>query len=136
MANRNDRKRNAKRDRAASAAVLEPILYEDPTVGNDDQLEFPVDLLCGCKISQRIRYDNGVVVFFAIIWSKRDSFGGWQEMYSCDSGHGYFHEHVTGHRKQNDRRDVRALYSQVDVQECFDPAYDKVQDRHDKECSG
>lgn len=115
---------------------MEPEFFEDPTVGDQDQYEFPVDLVCGCKISQRLRYKDGALVFFAIIWSRRDTFGNWEEQYSCDSGHGYFHEHIWGHRKPDDRRDIAPLYSQVYVQECFDQAYDRVQDRHDNQCTG
>lgn len=133
---RSDRRRNARRDRAVAAKVPDLLLFEDPTEGTQNEAEYPVELPCSCRISQRLRYQNGALVFFAIIWSRRDTFGNWREQYSCDSGHGYFHEHLWGHQRKNDRRNVRPLYSQVDVQECFDPAYDKVQDQHDKNCSG
>lgn len=52
------------------------------------------------------------------------------EQYSVCTLHGYLHEHTTGHQRPNDRRDIRPLHSQVDVQESFDGAYDMVFDRY------
>lgn len=36
------------------------------------------------------------------------------------------HEHISGHKRKNDRRDIRPLYTQVDVQESLDDAADPL----------
>lgn len=134
MARRGDRERAAKRVRAEMSKVPEVELYEAPA--GAVEVRYNVGLMCGCQVSQRLLNVHHSLVFFAIVWSQRTTFGGWVERYSVDSGHGYYHEHVSGHQEPDDRRDLRPLYSQVDVQECFDPGYDRVQDRHDRDCRG
>ncbi|MEW1707007.1 hypothetical protein AB0230_07170 [Microbacterium sp. NPDC089190] len=134
MARRSDRRQQAKRDRAALSATPEPTLYEHPLDAEEER--YPVALMCKCRISQRLLTVDHALVYFAIVWSRRNSFGTWTERYSVDTGHGYFHEHTAGHQRPNDRRDIRPLYSQVDVQECFDNGYDRVQSRHDHMCEG
>lgn len=134
MADRQDRARNAKRDRGRRGELPIEDLYAAPSEVTED--EYPVALMCGCRIVQRLQFARGTLVFFAIMWIKRDGFGKWEEQHSVDTGHGYFHEHTHGHRRANDRRNVKPLYSQLDVQECFDDGYDLVQNRHDRECRG
>ncbi|MDN3309542.1 hypothetical protein QWJ90_01220 [Microbacterium oryzae] len=136
MARKGDRHKNAKK--ASKLLATQPIeaLYEAPSGFDVEEITIPVDLICGCRIVQRDCYQNHLLVQFAIMWITRDALGRWVEQYSCDSQHGYFHEHLTGHRKNDDRRNISALRSQVDVQECFDRAYDLVHDRHDNYCRG
>lgn len=137
MARKGDRAKNAKRERARLAKTPPRVdLYEDSSDIEADEQEMVVDLWpCGCRIVQRLRFDERkTLTFFAIMWIDRGSLGTWIEQYSCDTGHGYYHEHVSGHRMPGDRRNIRPLYAQVDVQECFDLGYDRVQDRHDRDC--
>lgn len=93
-------------------------------------------LMCGCHIVQRQVTHRGVLVHFAILWIHLGPSGNWEEQYSVDTGHGHFHEHVFVHRRSGDRKNLRPLYSQVDVQEGFDQGCDLVQDRHDSSCRG
>ncbi|MDT3331389.1 hypothetical protein Q9S78_11990 [Microbacterium sp. KSW-18] len=117
-----------------AAAAADVQLYEAPA--DVTEQKFDVAMPCGCHIIQRQLLAQHKMVFFAIVWAQKVALGNLREQYSVDTGHGWFHEHVTGHQKSNDRRDLRALYSQVDVQESFDPGYDRVQDRHDQGCRG
>lgn len=136
VARKGDRHHNAKRAKARAAVQIvdDPDLYEAPAVHPLDVHEQPLQLPCGCRIIQRLQFERKSLVYFAIVWVARSPLGGWQEQYSCDTGHGYFHEHPSGHRTPRDRKDLRPLYTHVDVQECYDEAYDLVQDRHDKDC--
>lgn len=136
MARKQERMQNAKRARAVGRSQREAELYETPSGENHREETYPTDLICGCRIAQRLIYADFALIYFAIVWVKRVDLDEWQEQYSCDTGHGYFHEHVTGHRKPHDSRNLRPLYSQVDVQECFDRGYDLVHDRHDQNCGG
>ncbi|MDR6867706.1 hypothetical protein J2Y69_002310 [Microbacterium resistens] len=70
------------------------------------------------------------LVRFFMAWQCRTRDGDWAERYSVCTLHGYLHEHTTGHSQPNDRRDVTPLYSQADVQECHDRAYDLVHTRY------
>lgn len=55
------------------------------------------------------------------------------EVYSIDSKHGVLHEHISGHKRKDDRRDLGALYTQVDVQESLDdPAMRMVLEKYRK----
>lgn len=135
MARKQERMHNAKRARA-ERAKSEVSLYEVPDDLDLREETYPTDLVCGCRIVQRLVSADFALVYFAIVWAKKVDVDEWEEQYSCDTGHGHFHEHVTGHRKPNDARILRPLYSHVDVQECFDRGYDLVQDRHDQNCGG
>lgn len=134
MARRSDRRARAKRERSAYAVPPSTQLFEAPA--GAEESEYPVALMCGCRITQRFLHFNHTLVFFAVVWSERTAFGRFIERYSVDTGHGHYHEHTSGHQRPNDRRDLRPLLSQVDVQECFDDGYDRVQDRHDHFCRG
>jgi hypothetical protein len=136
VARKGDRQRAAKRAKADASAISVPplSLYEPPAAHPLDVHEQPLQLPCGCRIVQRLEFERGVLVRFAIVWATRSALGGWEEQYSCDTGHGYFHEHTHGHQIQKDRRNLRPLHTQVDVQECYDEGYDLVQDRHDRDC--
>lgn len=67
--------------------------------------------------------------WFAVIYYKMEGKVG-KELYSVDTNHGFFHEHVYGHRKRNDRRDIMPLHTQLDVQESYDRAFDMVYNKH------
>ena len=69
-------------------------------------------------------YRNKLVSFFIGLFEIRD--GTNIEIFSVDTHHGWLHKHIHGHRKSNDRRDIRQLLSQVDVQESHDEAYEMV----------
>lgn len=135
MARKQERMQNAKRVRALRAKS-EVHLYEVAADLEVREETYPTDLVCGCRIVQRLVSSHFALVYFAIVWVKKVDLEEWEEQYSCDTGHGHFHEHVTGHRKPNDARNLRPLYSHVDVQECFDRGYDLVHDRHDRNCGG
>ncbi|WP_147040598.1 hypothetical protein [Microbacterium aerolatum] len=135
MARKQERMHNAKRARA-ERAKSEVSLYEVPDDLDLREETYPTDLVCGCRIVQRLVSADFALVYFAIVWAKKVDVDEWEEQYSCDTGHGHFHEHVTGYRKPNDARILRPLYSHVDVQEFFDRGYDLVQDRHDQNCGG
>lgn len=129
---------NAKRARQQAARDANAReLYEAPTVGVRTDV-YPIDLECRCRIVQRLVVLEAEfkLVEFAIVWTRRASDGDWREVYSCDTKHGSYHEHVTGHQHPNDSRKLSPLYSQVDVQECHDQAYVQVMNNHDKKCGG
>ncbi|WP_417506201.1 hypothetical protein [Microbacterium sp.] len=136
MARKGDRHRTAKQAKAQAAVVLAaPVdLYLAPSPHPMDVHEQPLQLPCGCRIIQRLQFERKALAYFAIVWVAREPLGGWEEQYSCDTAHGYFHEHVHGHRRARDRNDLRPLYTHVDVQECYDEGYDLVQNRHDRDC--
>lgn len=134
MASRRDRREQAKRARRKASLVPEAELYRAPEDGTQENT-VQADLVCGCRIVTRTRYLYASPVYFAILWVRESSSGQWIEQYSCDSGHGHYHEHVHGHRGK-DRRDIMPLHTQVDVQECWDDAYDRVTRRHDQSCRG
>lgn len=71
------------------------------------------------RLKQRLVRCNGKLVEFALILTRFQGYR-WVEVYSIDSEHGMLHEHTSGHQRQDDRRDIRALYTQVDVQDSFD----------------
>ncbi|MFP5290190.1 MAG: hypothetical protein ACLGH5_04260 [Actinomycetes bacterium] len=127
MANRQDRRRNATRARKKVAVSLE--VYERPADGCEE-MRIPVPMPHPrFRITQRLVSYRHQLVEFAVILSEWDG-RGWEEVYSVDTCHGYLHEHIHGHRKPNDRRDIKPLFTQVDVQESLDFAYDKVRDHY------
>lgn len=130
MAGKQERVNNEKRQRAALRKA-DASRYVAP---EGEEQEWPADLGCGCRIVSRAVYAEYLLVQFAVIWVHRIDIDEWEEMYSVDTAHGSYHEHVTGHKKKPDARELRPLYTQVDVQECFDAAYDRVLDRHDRSC--
>lgn len=78
------------------------------------------------RLMQRLVRADGKLVEYAIVLTRHQG-GEWTEVYSVDTKHGVLHEHISGHRRANDRRDIRPLYTQVDVQESFDdPATELV----------
>lgn len=88
--------------------------------------QIPVELDPGNELLLVIHYDDRrKVVWFAILLNRVENARG-REIYSVDTGHGYFHEHTSGHQKPNDRKDLEPLYSQVSVQESYDVGYELV----------
>jgi hypothetical protein len=127
VANRNDRQRNDKRAKKSDEPTLD--LFVRPAEGCED-LVIPVDMPdARYRITQRLMSYRHQLVEFAVVLSKWNG-DGWDEIYSIDTCHGYLHEHIHGHRKPGDRRDIRPLVSQLDVQESLDPAYDQVRDHY------
>lgn len=125
MPNRNDRQRNDKR--ARKAAEVELTTYEKPNDPACIETRIPHDIDDpDYTISLRLVSLHGKLVEFSIVLSQ--TFGNESvEVYSVDSQHGYLHEHIHGHNKPKDRRDIKPLFSQVDVQESFDePALQMV----------
>lgn len=127
---------NEKRAKAAARGSGVPALYEPPTGVVSREDTYPTDLVCGCRIIQRLVYVDFLLVSFAIVWAVRVGEDTWEEEYSCDSGHGHFHQHIFGHKKPNDARNIMPLYSQADVEQCFDKGYDLVEAHHEKHCGG
>ncbi|QUW18907.1 hypothetical protein [Agrococcus sp. Marseille-Q4369] len=137
MAHSQSRRRDAKKHRARVADAPPESWYEMDPDEVFEEHEMPIAMPCNCcRIVQRNRYVQHSLAFFAIVWTRRDGFGRWIEQYSVDTGHGYFHEHVHGHQRPNDRRNIRPLRAQVDVQECFDEGYDQVHARQQRGCKG
>jgi hypothetical protein len=113
------------RGRRGRTREPQPEVYEHPCNENlCDESRLPVELDIGSRIDQRFHYQRMRPVFFALVFSVWDG-ERWVERYSVDTAHGYLHDHPTGHRT-DDRRDIQPLYSQIDVQECYDQAYDLV----------
>ena len=84
------------------------------------------------RLSQRLVTHESKLVEYALVLSRQQG-GDWVEVYSLDTKHGYLHEHISGHARKGDRRDVRPLYTQVDVQESLDdPASQMVQAKYRK----
>jgi len=133
MAGRGDRIRNGRRGR--EPALPEPDLFHRPEAILCEKTEVPVDLTKpGHRIVQSLWYFDFRLVYFAILWIELTP-NGWRERYSVDTGHGYFHEHTHGHAKA-DRKDIKPLYTYVDVQECFDEGYDLVHGKYVKQSGG
>jgi hypothetical protein len=82
------------------------------------------------RVKQRLVAHDTKLVEFAVVLCRLQE-GQWVEVYSIDSKHGMLHEHVSGHKRKDDRRDIHPLYTQVDVQESLDePAMRLVLDKY------
>lgn len=130
MAHSRERHKQEKRLRARRPTV-ELELYVHEKASCDCRVEeIPVEIEEGKQIYQALHYDEkSKLVWFAVLFNRlRDGRG--EELYSVDTSHGHFHEHTTGHKKRNDRRNIRPLYSQVNVQESFDTGYDMVLNKY------
>lgn len=75
-------------------------------------------------------YYRGRLVRFFMAWQSLERGEEWIERYSVCTKHGYLHEHRTGHQMPDDARNIDPLYSQADVQESHDKAYDMVLNRY------
>lgn len=110
-----------RRESKAQVAAVTSAFFEKPTSGcverrQDVELEDP-----DFRYSQRLVVHEDKLVEYALVLTRRQQ-DRWVEVYSVDTRHGVLHEHVSGHQRENDRRDVQPLYTQVDVQESFDTA--------------
>lgn len=84
------------------------------------------------RFSQRLVTHEGKLVEYALVLSRIQG-GQWVEVYSVDTRHGVLHEHISGHQRKGDRRDIQPLYTQVDVQESLDdPASQLVLEKYRK----
>lgn len=82
-------------------------------------------------ISQRLVYLGEKLVEFAIILTRTPEWAEPFEVYSIDTKHGSLHEHVNGHHEHGTAREIKPLYSQVDVQESLDdPAMKMILERY------
>lgn len=98
-------------------------LYEPKEI--DNEVRDKIILSDTDFIELRLSYfRNKLVSFFIGLFEIRD--GTNTEISSVDTHHGWLHKHIYGHRRSNDRRDIRQLLSQVDVQESHDEAYEMV----------
>lgn len=133
MPNRNDRIANDRRARrdARESELLES-LWEAPADNECDKDESIYDLpLRGHRLVVVLVSQHGRLVRFFIAWEAwSESNGRWEERYSICTRHGYVHEHLTGHRQPNDRRNIAPITAQVDVQESHDNAYEMVHNRY------
>lgn len=130
MAHSRHRAVNNRRSRNKTVEI-EPELFDHDRSSCDCRIEdMPLDIDDHRQIRQVLHFSNGnKLVWFAVLYYKIENDRG-SELYSVDTNHGHFHEHTHGHRKRNDRRNIRPLYTQVDVQESFDPGYDLVYEKH------
>ncbi|MFE7067404.1 hypothetical protein [Microbacterium sp. NPDC057658] len=116
--------------RAAKEALEKRELFEPPP---DDLCDIDVsEIYLGeeHQIIVKLGFHEGRLVLFFIAWMARDRDGEWSERYSVCTKHGHLHEHPTGHHRPNDRVDLQPLRSQVDVQESYDKAYERVHSRY------
>lgn len=125
-----EERRDAKQHLALqSVAIDAEQLYFSPDADDCDSVLSQAYLLDSLnRLHTALYYQDGKLVRFFFAWQCLDRAGDWVERYSVCTMHGYLHEHTTGHQKP-DRRDVKALYSQTDVQDCHDKAYDMVLER-------
>lgn len=129
MPSRNDRLRNAKRARAPELP-LDALYVAPPGL---DEHEYFIELDDpDFQVIQRFVYDEERrVVEFALILVKM-GYSRFREIYSIDTEHGYLHEHIYGHSRPDDRRDIKPLFSQGDVAGSFDDAYSRVLKHYDE----
>ncbi len=126
--NRIENDRKARRMAKGFSPELE--LYTPP---DDDACEIQEQelwLSAQNRIMLVMVLDNRRLVRFFVAWQTRDRDGDWTEKYSVCTKHGWLHEHTTGHHSPDDRKNRKPLYSQVDVQECYDEAYELVHGRY------
>jgi hypothetical protein len=82
------------------------------------------------RIVQRLVTHDEKLVEFAVVLIRLQK-GQWVEVYSVDTVHGTLHEHISGHNRENDSREIQPMYTQVDVQESLDePAMRLVQEMY------
>lgn len=114
----------------ASAEVNAEQLYHPPDESecDVDPSELYLDPLNRLHVT--LYWRDGRLVRFFMAWQSREYRGDWDERYSVCTLHGYLHEHTSGHQVANDIRNVAPLYSQADVQDCHDQAYDMVHSRY------
>lgn len=96
----------------------------EPGEIDDESTEF-IALDKTMFIQQRLSYQQHKLVSFFIGLFAVDGEVN-KELYSVDTHHGWLHAHIYGHQSPQDRRDVRQLFSQQDVEESFEEAYDMV----------
>lgn len=111
-----DLQRRATREQAE---IVDQAFFVKPDVGcietrQEVELDDPE-----FRISQRLVSHDAKLVEYALVLSRFQG-GEWVEVYSMDTQHGVLHEHISGHKRKDDRRDLRVLYTQVDVQESLD----------------
>lgn len=114
----------------ASAAVDAERLYKPPDECDCDVFPSEVRLDKTNRLHVTLYFHGGRLVRFFMAWQCIDREGQWVERYSVCTMHGNLHEHTTGHQTPNDARTVMWLYSQPDVQDCHDKAYDMVLNRY------
>lgn len=112
----------------AQAEVDAASTYEPPEDSEPSPLEYRLDSTN--RIHATLYYYERRLVRFFIAWQCLDRAGDWVERYSVCTSHGSLHEHTTGHQRPGDARHIEWLYSQADVQECHDRAYDMVHARY------
>lgn len=84
------------------------------------------------RLTQRLVTHEKKLVEYALVLSRLQG-GQWVQVYSVDTKHGVLHEHISGHQRNNDRRDIQPLYTQVDVQESLDdPASQLVFEKYQR----
>lgn len=124
-------RRDAKQHLAlAQAEIAEEELYHPPAEADCDVDPSELYLDPDNRLHVTLYWCDGRLVRFFMAWQSREHVGEWSERYSVCTKHGMLHEHTTGHQEPNDSRHVLSLYSQADVQDCHDRAYDMVHSRY------
>lgn len=108
-----------RREARALAATATGAFFVKPETGcverqQDVELDDP-----DFRLTYRLVTHEAKLVEYALVLCRLQG-GLWVEVYSVDTEHGVLHEHTSGHRRNNDRRDIQPLYTQVDVQESLD----------------
>jgi len=83
------------------------------------------------RLKQRLVTHERKLVEYAIVLTRHQG-GQWVELYSVDTKHGTLHEHIAGHARDDDKREIQPLYTQVDVQESLDSAVQLVLEKYRK----
>lgn len=119
-----------RRDTRAQWSATTQGFYEPSTTGcPETRQEYELDDP-DFRLMQRLIVCDNKLVEYAIVLTRFQA-ERWVEVYSVDTRHGTLHEHKSGHQRSGDRRDVRPLYTQVDVQESFDdPAMEMVLEKY------
>ena len=117
---RQQRERERREARAQMAAVSTGSLYMPPENGcvesrQQVELEDP-----DFRLDMRLVNSGDKLVEYAVVLSRRWRGGDWDQVYMVDTLHGTLHEHLSGHHQDGDSREIRPLYTQVDVQESLD----------------
>ena len=118
---RNRQRREAK----AQMAVATGAFYSRPDSGCSEYQQSVELEDSDFRYTQRLVTHEGKLVEYALILDRLQG-GQWVEVYSVDTKHGVLHEHISGHQRKGDRRDIQPLYTQVDVQESLDDAADQL----------
>lgn len=123
-------RREARKQLEEQQALIDETQLYDPDISNCvlDPSELFLDETN--RLHTTYYWEHGKIVRFFFAWQYLERGIEWVERYSVCAQHGYLHEHTHGHQVPDDRVNIAPLYSQTDVQELHDDAYDMVHTRY------